>query len=100
MASSPRMAYEVVVSSDAMRRLTSSLWEHRLLPTGVYDQRGVGMLTIVNVEQAKAWDGTEGEHWAKHADRYERSGWRHWRHIVDANVFSPTDDVLDIGCGT
>jgi len=58
------------------------------------------MLTIANVEQAKAWDGSEGAHWAEHAERYERGSWRVWPHVVEADLFTETDDVLDIGCGT
>jgi SAM-dependent methyltransferase len=58
------------------------------------------MLTIVNVEQAKAWDGTEGEHWAKHADRYERCGWRTWQRFLDADLVRSDDDIVDVGCGT
>lgn len=60
----------------------------------------MGMLTIANVEQAKAWDGTEGDHWTLHAERYEHASWRQWPHVVHANLFSPGDDVVDIGCGT
>ena len=58
------------------------------------------MLTIANVEQAAAWDGSEGEHWANHAERYERSGWRHQARFNDARLIETTDRVLDIGCGT
>ena len=58
------------------------------------------MLTIANVEQAAAWDGPEGAHWAEHADRYERAGWRHQARFEEAGLISETDHVLDIGCGT
>jgi SAM-dependent methyltransferase len=57
-------------------------------------------LTIANVEQAAAWDGSEGAHWAEHADRYERAGWRHQQWFDDAGLIVATDRVLDIGCGT
>jgi SAM-dependent methyltransferase len=67
---------------------------------GVYDDEGGPVLTIANVEQAKAWDGGEGEHWATHADRYERAGWRHEERFNEAGVVRPRDRVLDIGCGT
>ena len=26
-----------------------------------------------NVEQARAWDGAEGDYWAEHAERFDRS---------------------------
>ncbi|HEV2071990.1 MAG TPA: methyltransferase domain-containing protein [Acidimicrobiales bacterium] len=57
-------------------------------------------MTIANVEMAAAWDGPEGEHWAQHAERYERSSWRHWARFSEAVRIARDDDVLDIGCGT
>jgi SAM-dependent methyltransferase len=58
------------------------------------------MLTIANVEQAKAWDGSEGAHWTEHAERYERCGWRTWQRFLDADLVRIDDDIVDIGCGT
>jgi SAM-dependent methyltransferase len=58
------------------------------------------LLTITNVEQAEAWDGAEGEHWAANADRYETAGRRTWQRFLDAQLLAVDDDVLDIGCGT
>lgn len=58
------------------------------------------MLTIANVEQAAAWDGQEGEHWAEHADRYESASRRTWKRFLDAGLILASDEVLDIGCGT
>ena len=58
------------------------------------------MLTIANVEMARAWDGEEGERWTLHAERYEAAGARHWRRFLDEGFISTTDAVLDIGCGT
>ena len=58
------------------------------------------MLTIANVEQAAAWDGSEGAHWTEHAARYERAGWRHEKHFDEAGLIGASDRVLDIGCGT
>jgi SAM-dependent methyltransferase len=55
---------------------------------------------IANPEQAAAWNGHEGEHWTEHADRYDRASWRHRAHLVNADLISSTDAVLDIGCGT
>lgn len=58
------------------------------------------MLTMANVEMAKAWDGEEGERWTEHAERYDRASHRHWRRFLDAGFVSAHDRVLDIGCGT
>ena len=56
-------------------------------------------MEIANVEQAEAWDGSEGEHWARHADRYERSSRRSRPYVVSSSFIGPSDRVLDIGCG-
>ena len=56
------------------------------------------MADVPNVDQAKAWNGLDGEHWAAHSDGYERSTSRHRRHLI-AHVH-PGNDVLDVGCGT
>src|SRR6266481_8976510 len=53
-----------------------------------------------NVEQAKAWDGDEGEYWATYAERFDRSIARYHGPFLDAAAIRPTDHVLDIGCGT
>ncbi len=58
------------------------------------------MSTIANVEMARAWDGEEGARWAEHAERYEATGQRQWRRLVDTGLISAADAVLDIGCGT
>ncbi len=54
----------------------------------------------VNVDQAAAWNGHEGEHWAEHADRYDRTSHRHWQRFVDAGLIGTGAAVVDIGCGT
>ena len=57
------------------------------------------MLTIANVEQALAWDGQEGGHWAEHAERYDTASRRTWQRFLDAGLILERDQVLDIGCG-
>ncbi len=57
-------------------------------------------MNIANAEQAAAWNGHEGEHWTKYADRYDRAGRRHWQRFLDAGLISSSDAVLDVGCGT
>jgi SAM-dependent methyltransferase len=56
-------------------------------------------MTIANVEMAKAWE-EEGVEWTRDADRYDASGARHWARFLDAGLISPSDRVLDVGCGT
>ena len=58
------------------------------------------MPAIANTEQAAAWDGHEGDHWTEHADRYDAAGRRHWQRFLDADLVTPDEVVLDIGCGT
>lgn len=60
----------------------------------------MGSRTIANVEQAAAWDGAEGDYWAEHADRYQRTCRRHRDDLLAAGVVAAQDSVLDIGCGT
>ncbi len=53
----------------------------------------------VNVEQARAWDGTEGTQWTLHEDRYEGSTATHSAHLLPAAAILPDESVLDVGCG-
>lgn len=53
-----------------------------------------------NAAQERAWDGTEGELWAVHADLLERVFARYDGALLDAAGVAPGTRVLDIGCGT
>ena len=53
----------------------------------------------VNVEQAKAWDGDEGEHWATHHHRYDDGVRLFHARLLDAAGIGSGDRVLDVGCG-
>ncbi len=53
-----------------------------------------------NVEQLRAWDGAEGEYWAAQADTFERSVAGYDEAFFEAAAITPTDRVLDVGCGT
>lgn len=55
--------------------------------------------SVVNVEQATAWDGEEGERWAEQEERYNAAVRRHTRRLLQAARITPGDRVLDIGCG-
>ena len=53
-----------------------------------------------NREQLRAWDGDEGAYWAANADDFDRSVGAHHRLLLEAAAITPTDRVLDVGCGT
>jgi SAM-dependent methyltransferase len=55
--------------------------------------------TVVNAEMAAAWDGDEGEEWARDWQRYDRAVRGYHHVLLDAAAINPTDHVLDIGCG-
>jgi SAM-dependent methyltransferase len=53
-----------------------------------------------NIEQGRAWDGDEGEYWARHADRFDASMSRYQDRLMAAAAVGTSDRVLDVGCGT
>lgn len=53
-----------------------------------------------NADQARAWDGPDGDYWAEHADRFDRSMAGHQPAFLAAAAVTPGDRVLDVGCGT
>ncbi|NUU23922.1 MAG: methyltransferase domain-containing protein [Streptomycetaceae bacterium] len=55
---------------------------------------------IVNTEQADAWNGYEGTHWADNADRYNAVNGGLNGPLLEAADIGRDDRVLDIGCGT
>jgi SAM-dependent methyltransferase len=55
---------------------------------------------VVNVEQAEAWDGPEGEYWALHHARFDETMSRHHGALMEAAAIAPGERVLDVGCGT
>lgn len=57
-------------------------------------------IDTANPEQATAWNGHEGEHWAAHVDRFERMGSTLWQRFLDRDLVGSAARVLDIGCGT
>ena len=51
-------------------------------------------------EQARAWDGDEGQYWADHADQFDAALRAYQPTFMAAAGLEESDDVLDIGCGT
>ncbi|MDF2263852.1 class I SAM-dependent methyltransferase [Streptomyces coacervatus] len=58
------------------------------------------MHPLVNTEQAEAWNGYEGHHWADHADRWDAAVGGVNNPLLAAAALSEDQQVLDIGCGT
>jgi SAM-dependent methyltransferase len=54
---------------------------------------------IVNIEQAEAWDGPDGEFWAEHQARFDATISPHHAQLMAAAAIAPGERVLDIGCG-
>ncbi|ASR36348.1 methyltransferase [Prauserella marina] len=57
------------------------------------------MSGIVNTGQAEAWNGYEGEHWARHDDRYDAVNGGFNEPVLQAARIADDSDVLDVGCG-
>ncbi|OEJ35213.1 class I SAM-dependent methyltransferase [Streptomyces subrutilus] len=58
------------------------------------------MHTITNHQQAAAWNGWEGTHWAENPERYNGMMGAFNAPLFAAAGITPQDRVLDIGCGT
>ncbi|MGW0366375.1 class I SAM-dependent methyltransferase [Streptomyces sp. NPDC002990] len=58
------------------------------------------MHTIVNRQQAEAWNGWEGAHWAEHPERYNGMLESFNAPLFAAAGIEAGDRVLDVGCGT
>ena len=54
---------------------------------------------IVNVDQAEAWDGPDGEFWAQHQARFDTTISPHHAQLMATAAIAPGERVLDIGCG-
>jgi SAM-dependent methyltransferase len=52
-----------------------------------------------NAEQARAWNGGEGEHWAAHADTFEATVSGYDAPWSAATAITAGQRVLDVGCG-
>ena len=57
------------------------------------------MLDAVNTEQAQAWNGPEGSHWARNQDRWNAVNEGFNEPLLDAAGIKEDHRVLDLGCG-
>ncbi|MGW1377502.1 class I SAM-dependent methyltransferase [Streptomyces sp. NPDC002446] len=57
------------------------------------------MQHLVNTEQAQAWNGYEGTHWARNQDRWDAVNEGFNAPLLAAAAITEHDRVLDIGCG-
>lgn len=57
------------------------------------------MQQIANTDQAQAWNGYEGTHWAARHDRWNAINAGFNEPLLAAASIRPREDVLDVGCG-
>ncbi|WP_030017132.1 class I SAM-dependent methyltransferase [Streptomyces monomycini] len=58
------------------------------------------MPDIVNSEQAQAWNGPEGAHWARNQDRWNAVNGGFDAALLDAADIAQDTRTLDLGCGS
>ncbi|AXL88833.1 SAM-dependent methyltransferase [Streptomyces sp. CB09001] len=58
------------------------------------------MPDTVNTEQAQAWNGPEGAHWARNQDRWNAVNEGFNEPLLDAAGITAEARVLDLGCGS
>ena len=58
------------------------------------------MPDIVNTEQAQAWNGPEGTHWARNQDRWNAVNGGFDEPLLDAAGITGDHRTLDLGCGS
>ena len=54
---------------------------------------------IVNTDQATAWNGYEGAHWARNRDRWDAVNAGFNASLLTAAAIEEHHRVLDVGCG-
>ncbi len=57
------------------------------------------MAQIVNIDQAQAWNGYEGEHWARNHQRWDAVNEGFNEPLLAAAAIGDADRILDVGCG-
>jgi SAM-dependent methyltransferase len=55
--------------------------------------------SIVNTAMAEAWNGAEGEDWARDWQRYDLGVAAYHRRLLEAAAPEPGERALDVGCG-
>jgi SAM-dependent methyltransferase len=55
---------------------------------------------VINTEQAQAWNGPEGSHWARNQDRWNAVNEGFNEPLLDAAGIAEDHRVLDLGCGS
>ena len=58
------------------------------------------MSDVVNTEQAKAWNGPEGAHWARNQDRWNAVNEGFNEPLLEAAAITAAHRTLDLGCGS
>ncbi|MFE3716726.1 class I SAM-dependent methyltransferase [Streptomyces cyaneofuscatus] len=58
------------------------------------------MPDVVNTEQAQAWNGPEGAHWARNQDRWNAVNEGFDEPLLDAAGIAGDHRTLDLGCGS
>lgn len=58
------------------------------------------MSEVVNTEQAKAWNGPEGTHWARNQDRWNAVNEGFNEPLLEAAAITGSHRTLDFGCGS
>lgn len=58
------------------------------------------MSDVVNTEQAKAWNGPEGAHWARNQDRWNAVNEGFNEPLLKAAAITAAHRTLDLGCGS
>ncbi|MFJ9682723.1 class I SAM-dependent methyltransferase [Streptomyces sp. NPDC101194] len=56
-------------------------------------------MRVVNTAQAQAWNGHEGDHWARNQERWDAVNGGFDQPLIAAASIADRDRVLDIGCG-
>ncbi|MFD9292768.1 class I SAM-dependent methyltransferase [Streptomyces sp. NPDC060030] len=58
------------------------------------------MSDVVNIEQAEAWNGPEGAHWARNEGRWNAVNEGFNEPLLEAAAITATHRTLDLGCGS
>jgi SAM-dependent methyltransferase len=54
---------------------------------------------VANLDQARAWDGADGDRWVRQADRYDAAIMEYREELLRAAAVQRGEAVLDVGCG-